>query len=582
MRRTSIAALLFLLLAGGIAHARGTVLQIDGPDVYIDLGTSDGVLEGTELALLHVIEATHPVTRRKVRDTFRLGQLTVVKAGSRMCIARAPGELHERVRIGDEIELASLQRTWVDPWVAAGAPAPAAPGPGKTLEVRPKITAAERRAAEEQVAAGKAAATAWDRTLGKPPADRIAVWEDYLKFYPEGPYAEAVRQEIASLGAQIVAEKELAALQAQQEGPEGRAELAMERLEAVTDTYRGGPLAWLPPRRVYEGSSFELAFLLARPGAVKTAWVHYRRAGEPTYRRAELAAGGDGYLRQRIPGDVVHPPAVEFFVSVLLADAAGGEPENAIGGAWQPERVGVDRSVEEPPADLRHRSRVSLFLDTVRFGPRDGYLQAEADFMYRFRRPIYALRIGFGTLTGEGGLTDVIDADPGCLDAEGVYACRKVGLNYGYAELDFRLSDVVHVMVRPLVGGAYYNDDPHQSVDRKTYDVALGIRGRVRLGRETETNLTVGASAIDGFGKLLEAAFTWDVIPAFPIVLGAQVTDQPVPEIPGHTGDRGVRLIAEVGWRGLGWMVPSVRISSQARDYDHYGISGGGAVTFDW
>lgn len=90
------------------------------------------------------------------------------------------------------------------------------------------------------------------------------------------------------------------------------------------------------------------------------------------------------------------------------------------------------------------------------------------------------------------------------------------------------------------------------------------------------SNLTLGFGVVGELGTVFEAAFTWDAIEKVPIVLSAQVADQPVPE------DFGVRLIADVGWRELGWIYPSLRISYQARDVDHDGISGGAAVNFDW
>ena len=50
----------------------------------------------------------------------------------------------------------------------------------------------------------------------------------------------------------------------------------------------------------------------------------------------------------------------------------------------------------------------------------------------------------------------------------------------------------------------------------------------------------------------------------------------PVPE------DFGVRLLADVGWRGMSWVYPSLRVSYQARDIDHVGVSGGFGLNFDW
>jgi hypothetical protein len=52
----------------------------------------------------------------------------------------------------------------------------------------------------------------------------------------------------------------------------------------------------------------------------------------------------------------------------------------------------------------------------------------------------------------------------------------------------------------------------------------------------------------------------------------------PVPE------DFGVRLIGDIGWRSrdIAWFYPSLRLSYQARDIDHAGLSGGLAMNFDW
>jgi hypothetical protein len=65
-------------------------------------------------------------------------------------------------------------------------------------------------------------------------------------------------------------------------------------------------------------------------------------------------------------------------------------------------------------------------------------------------------------------------------------------------------------------------------------------------------------------------------VPRFPIVLSTQVTDQPVAD------DFGVRLIADVGYRGLSWVYPSLRLAYQARNIDLSGVSAGFAVNFDW
>ena len=104
----------------------------------------------------------------------------------------------------------------------------------------------------------------------------------------------------------------------------------------------------------------------------------------------------------------------------------------------------------------------------------------------------------------------------------------------------------------------------------------FGGRGRIRFGSESGTNLIIGAGFTKGVGTLLEAAYNWLPSPAVPVQLSVQVTDMPVPE------NFGVRLIGDIGWRGLSWFYPSLRLSYQARDIDHAGFSGGLAMNFDW
>jgi hypothetical protein len=194
--------------------------------------------------------------------------------------------------------------------------------------------------------------------------------------------------------------------------------------------------------------------------------------------------------------------------------------------------------------------------------------------MYRFRGPVYAMRLGYASMSGIGGPKEDIAAglcDTGMPTTD---RCRRVAFNLSYLELELHLSSWVALMVRPIVGGGFSTSASNPSFEE--FKSAIGLRGRLRLGKEEETNLAVSVGAIAGFGTLLEAAFTWDVLPRFPIVLSTQVTDQPVVE------NFGVRLIADVGWRGLDWFYPSVRLAYQARNIELAGVSAGLAMNFDW
>ncbi len=139
-------------------------------------------------------------------------------------------------------------------------------------------------------------------------------------------------------------------------------------------------------------------------------------------------------------------------------------------------------------------------------------------------------------------------------------------------------------MVRPQAGLLTTDSNPDTASGRCTesnldgceFLTGLGLRARLRLGDELGTNLVLGAGFTDGVGTLFEAAYHWRPTKVVPVQFIVQVTDQPVPE------SFGVRLIGDVGLRTLSWFYPSLRLSYQARDIDHAGVSGGFAMNFDW
>jgi hypothetical protein len=297
-----------------------------------------------------------------------------------------------------------------------------------------------------------------------------------------------------------------------------------------------------------------------------------------------LTADGDAYLRATVPGERVRAGALAWFVEV-------GDRPVGQGSREAPGTIDVDADVDEPPP-ARERTSIETSLDYVDFdgglaGGFDQYVQADLAFTYRFLTPVHAARLGFGTLTGKGGPKDVIDADPlnGCKDGGGTYRCRQVDFSYVYTELELRPRRSVAVMLRPQVGllttdrsegGARNRCRDATTLDDCEFFTGLGLRARVRFGDERATNLELGVGLTSHVGTLFEAAYRWAPIRVVPIKLSVQVTDMPVPE------DYGVRLVGDVGWRGTRWVYPSLRISYQARDIDHAGLSGGLGLNFDW
>ncbi len=562
---------LIITLLTATAGADPTVLAVDGKDIYVELGAKDGVGTGSELELLHEIIAKDPTTGTTLHDQFALGTIIVAKSGDGVSVAHAVSdELAARVLAGDHVRLVSQKKAYVDPWA--------------------EQVAASKPAAPQQLVIDHAAlaSEAWQATLGHSLEDRIATWTALATRDPQTPYRHAIETELHALRDQLVARDaalakarsgtvddrspRIADLVAQLDGPPPHAPGALLEVASIEDAVPGKPL--------------ELAFLARSPAAIGHAWLYVRSQGEPGFHRSELTPDGDAYLRGRIDGALVRG-AVDWYVEVAAPGAQGAEP--ILGSQTDPRTIEVARVVDEPP--IAHgRSHVELHFDDVVFdsGPNkkfDEYYQAEADFGYRFIDPIYAVRLGFGTLSGTGGPTKIIDDDltHGCLN-NGVYSCTQITFSYVYTEFEFRLRRNVALMLRPQVGAlttdsmATDSSTHCQSSDTTGCAFVTGVGGRVRLrlGEEQGTNLVLGASFSRGVGTLLEAGYHWLPAPVVPVQITVQVTDQPV------IADFGVRLVADVGYRNHSWIYPSARVSYQARGLDHTGVSGGAALNFDW
>jgi len=547
------------------------VLAVDGKDIYVDLGAKDGVGAGAQLELLHEVIATDPTTGKQLHDRFALGSLAVARSGDGTSVAHADEELAKRVLAGDHVRLVGDKKTFIDPWEAQ-------------VEASRPVAAPTTTSAPVDHSA--LARETWQATLGQPPEQRIARWQDLLAHDPQTGYRRAIETELVSLQRQITDRD--AALARARSSTDDRAARIAELSFALAETDPSidrAVIAAAPIATALPGQPLGIAFLVRAPAKVGRAFLYSRTRGEIGFHRTELVRDGDSYLRGTIA--TVQAPAIEWYAEV---ESPQHDVQPVLGSITMPRTIEVSESVVEPPP-APNRSHIDLHVDYVDFDGRlskgyDQYYQAEGDFMYRFLDPIYSMRLGFGTLSGVGGPRDVIDHDPRgmCMDANGVYQCKRVDFSYVYTELEFRLRPQVAVMVRPQLGvlttDSTPGDDAAHCQSRDTtgcrFMTGAGGRVRLRLGEEQATNLVIGASFSRGVGTLLEAAYHWLPAPVVPVQITVQVTDQPVIE------DFGVRLVGDVGYRQLGWFYPSARVSYQARGLDHTGVSGGLAMNFDW
>jgi hypothetical protein len=593
MTRISLIALLLVAALAGAAAAEPVVLAVDGKDIYIDLGAKDGVGAGSELALLHAIVARDPRSGNTLRDWFALGTLTVVKSGNSISVAVAEPDLAKRVLAGDRVRLVSAKRAFIDPWAEQVAASKGQPAPLPAQPAQPPVPGAP---ATDHVALAR---EAWQETLGQPPEKRIARWQALLAKDPQNPYRRAIEIEIQSLYAQQKQRDDMLARQrsmASSDRAPRIAQLAAELDRSVGEVIdrrdRGAELMVASIERAVPGRPIQLAFLSRHPASIRGAYLFARPDGAAGYTRSELVRDGDAYLRGTIDGSLVRGNRVDWYVEVASAVANDDESAPAIGSSDMPRSITIDRTVVEEPI-APNRTHIDGHVDYVDFDGKfgkgyDQYYQAELDFTYRFLEPVYAVRLGFGTLSGTGGPKDVIDAAPNtCIEninGMDVYQCRRMTFSYVYTEVELRIRPNVALMLRPQAGILTTDTMDTTEGDRCqggditdcSFNKGYGARGRLRLGAEEGTNLVIGAAFTSRVGTVLEAAYHWLPNKIVPVQITVQVTDQPVVE------DFGVRLIADVGLRRVPYFYPSARFSYQARDIDHSGFGGGIALNFDW
>jgi len=584
----TLVVLAIMSIASSTAHAEPVVLAVEGKDIYVDLGAKDGVGAGSELELMHEVVARDPRSGSTLRDRFALGTITVVKSGAAVSVARADETLAKRVLVGDQVRLASAKRTFVDPWAEQVAASKGEPQPAPLAPVASSGPVIDHANVARQ---------AWQDTLGQPYDQRIARWHKLLEADPQSPYRRAIETEIKNLEAQSKA-REAALAKARSAAPGTRSARIADLVAQLNMTFedRGAQLLVGPIERAVPGRPIELAFLSRNPAGIKDAWLFVKPAGAPGFTRIPLVRDGDAYLRATIDGSLVKGTSVAWYVEVKHSDDTEAEP--GVGSQEDPRVIKIDATVQEEPIESG-RSHIDGHIDYVDFDGGfnkgfDQYTQAELDFTYRFIEPVYAVRVGWGMLTGTGGPKDVIDdaknkrGANNCIDVDGQFKCERMNFSYVYAEVEMRVRPNVAVMIRPQAGVLVtetqaMNDDVDcqgGSIDpndtRCRFFTGFGARGRVRLGKEEGTNLVLGAAFTSHVGTMLEAAYHWLPKPVMPVQITVQVTDQPVVE------NFGVRLIGDVGIRKVSWFYPSARISYQARDLDHSGFSGGLALNFDW
>ena len=533
--------LLALLLAPSTSNAAevtGVVVAIDGGDLVLDLGSEQGARVGAVVELWRPLKLRHPVSGKVLTDRFRIGQIEISQVRKSMALARAKEELSREPAPGDVV----IIRTAEPDAPPAQPHAPGDPPPQPAAPEPATKTANDPEAAE--------IAKMFDSLRGADPATRIQRYEEYVRLKPMGRFARVLYEEAIAL------RRLLARTTAPQ--PQGPRAIAPE----IVNFRR--------PEQALAGQPLRLALELSEgaTGAV----LHTRSPGQVAYSSTPMKAVGSGYFAATIPANRMAAPEVEYFIE---GTDARGTAAPVVGDPSAPAAVRVYEA-DKPKPVAERRSTVFVLTDYAsynRFEDNDRVWQTEGYFGVRYGDVgVRALRTGFGVYRGVGGTLDELDVQK----LEG----RKVGLTYGYLETEVGIVPAFSLIGRGVVG---LLDD----------GVSGGGQLVARIGKDLETNLSIGGELLGGVGLRSFAQLELNTFKRWPIVLRSEVTNQPAgappresdlgkPGISQGDGEIGARGIAQLGFRPVEQLVVAVRGSFQGRTISHAGPGAGLAAGYEW
>ena len=514
------------------ADVEGAVLAIQGEELVVDLGAARGAADGMQAELWRPVKLKHPVTGKVLTDRFRIGALELVQVRGNLSLAKAAGPLSRPPEIGDVAVLASARQ----------APPGLPPTPGATPPPSPDRPPDPAAPPEDPDA--RSVTEMFESLRGADLATRIARYEGYARRKPESRFARTLQEEAAALRELVTSRERKAVTQARAEARH-----------------------FSRPEEVLAGSPLRLAIELndVATGAI----LHVRRRGAATYVSMPMSPIGAGYFAATIPADSVVAPSLELFIEGVTAS---GQASSVWASSASPSRIDV--FAPPPAAGPRHlplHAEVAVdFADYNRLRGNDYVFQTEGSFGVRYGDTgVRALRLGFGVYRGKGGSVDDLDL----LNLAG----RKVGLTYGYLEVEWGFIRAFSLITRGAVG----------LVDR---GVSGGGQLLLRIGSDLGTNLMLGGEILGGVGLRSIVQLELATFDRFPITLRSEVTNQPagvtqvLPDdgTSGGSGNVGVRGIAQLGFKITPDLVIAARGSFQGRTIQHAGPGVGGAVGYSW
>ncbi len=325
-----------------------------------------------------------------------------------------------------------------------------------------------------------------------------------------------------------------------------------------------------PPSAVPEGQAVRI------DAAISDAWqepsieVRYRALGGTEYEAAPFERSTAGGYRASIPALALATGGVEYYI--VGTDRSGGEHAH-FASAEAPHRVLATASASDARADLERRlvgGRLSLFrlrTTVMNFGrtktsKRPDYLyRVEADYTYRFLRALYSIRMGYGVVRSQGPVRE------GGTDSVPLFKLndsREAGVDYGFAELRFRVNPKLDLDARAILGAS-------------DTDVVLGGAGRVRLGRELGAHVAAGIEIIPTLGYNATLRLQWDTVPHVLMAATLMTTSWPRTDRGDGTGIM-LETLVPLGdrWRA------GVEVGYAGRQDARGSVAASGSIAFEY
>ena len=537
----------------------GVLLHVQGAEHVIDLGRADGLQTGARVRLFRTVSVRHPSTGRRLRDRFEVGEVRVAETAARMAVLIVPPAMARRLRPGDPV----LVLQSAPPPKSEAARATVAvktgrasvvrrPGGGSLAKAPAAALRLKPRAQQPAQAADEAEAERLFRaSLGRQPAERMALWRRFLTEHPDSRLGPAVRRELNAMA-------ELAVDQRRLRENKNRS----RRDEQLRRTVAHEPL---PPLRV--GEPAWVVLTAADWSAVADVRVYFRRLDAGVFEMLRAEPSRRLHRRVRLPDAVVQTPGFAYFAVVTTPD---GAIRHLGGDASRPHVVAVSdarSSIARPKRDATTLRWITEFVDFNRGRGDDRVLISELSVAYRLDHGrLHAFDMGYGFLNGRGGRV----ADGGEALAGGGEAVRgdtldgrRASFKYAWLGTDWRLHPNWHGIVRFVMG-----------LDDGGLDTGLELL--TRIGPEQGTNLQLGISALADTGRAASVALNTHVVPKVAMTGVFEVTNRPVGE------DLGIRLIYQADFELTEFLALTGRASYALRTIDHAGLGLGAGVALNW